>query len=212
MKEQTIGIILFVVILVSSVVLNIYVRKKFKNGDKMTIYEEYKSQLKFQNSVFYKILLIILLFFLILLWFYIPISIWIFFIVFCWLMFFVLIFSIFQSFLLKIKKSKLPNWIWVVTNIYQNWNKKNVLFWYNKENYTYEKLTQSEFDKLKNKTSTYELSIGYPYILEINYNWITYNTKNLTKPIPIDFYVWENIKIYFLNNNFDEIIVDFIEK
>ena len=30
MKEQTIGIILFVVILVSSVVLNIYVRKKSK--------------------------------------------------------------------------------------------------------------------------------------------------------------------------------------
>lgn len=52
MKEQTIGIILFVVILVSSVFLNIYVRKKFKNGEKMTIYEEYKSQLKFQNSIF----------------------------------------------------------------------------------------------------------------------------------------------------------------
>ena len=83
MKEQTIGIMLFVVILVSSIVLNIYVRKKFKNGEKTTIYDEYKSQLKYQNSVFYKILLIILLFFLILLWFYIPISIWIFFIVFC---------------------------------------------------------------------------------------------------------------------------------
>ena len=34
MKEQTIGIILFVVILVSSIVLNIYVRKNSKMATK----------------------------------------------------------------------------------------------------------------------------------------------------------------------------------